>query len=1114
MPLIQNNSGGRLGSIGRAPEPTVDELLKAASAEGGVVGDTAERLMNPKKSFFSTMTDRTFRTLNGFIDTIQTPMYAVGGLLDPTRTMGEAIKEKVSPGDVLLQNKPSKSDPFINRAGYQVAKFGVDTLLDPLTYVTFGASRGIIGLSKGADAFAGRQLAEELGKREGMRVYLSESGEKLADDFLKAKRKGLRDTYLKNERVKMVNRGLDNDEITRRLAELDNTVDDYLIKETFETGMSKKQAAQAVANLGRYDNTRHLLGEFIDKGGIKFFGKSILSGQRIRKVNAMIPGMSALDKAMEPVRGYFGNYFSTNYAGGQRLTDEYIDVRNKWKNIYEAHRDRLSINGVRIKEQLGLTNEEWEFVSAAAEYGLRPADSKADDVWRMLHGEDPVSGAISENVWKGVTEVQKMNTIARGQLVASGIPVPDRPNYLPHLLVKEEVANVPFNPGVLKQNTNRTKFASFGVLKKLDGTRTPVQFKLDESDLGKMVVRFKDESGIFVEKTLTIADAEEELGKMGARQFLRDEETGELLERVRGAVDELNRAGFEGVEFESNALVASLLASDDAIRVSSARHFTQELAQKFGEPISKAPQGYVQVEKMGMQYKGRDLADFLVNKGGEPLLFPREIAEQIATFSSTIPKEEGLSQFMKMYDGLQNYFKAAVTSIFPAFHGRNALSNVFLAYNKIGLEALNPANHAVASKLMKMHYKTGALQKKMLSGKATTKEYTDLMRTPVFTDKTGYQWSWGELRTQIIDNVVAFHHKNLGQTDQLRFGMNEVREASRKMFPKSKADKIKSATDPLNPFNTDNLLFKSGFAVGQSIEDYSRTMLYLANLRKTGDPIMAARTTKLALFDYSNLTKFEKEFMRRIVPFYSFSRKNLELQFKTLLNTPGRTAQQIRAVQSLGDYFAQDSLSEEELDKLPEWAKKGYNVVSDREGSHITLMRTLGTPIEELFNRADPKENLGIVSPLIKAPIEFAAGYSFFHGRPISEVTQADAYQFAPDYIKDYIGYKEVKYTDQDGNEQSYYTSFAPWRMYTINNLQPVGRFFSEVNRIEKAPDATSKFNALMFGFGTREFDLEREELRRIKENEQALIDILEQGGVGYTFERYVPNQEPTLGER
>lgn len=1323
-----------MGSLGRSiGEPSIDDLLNAAMNEGGELARAAERLTDPKKTALGWIGDRTWRTLNGFIDTIQAPMHAVAGLIDPNLSVADAVKQNVSPGDVLMGDGPSKYDPWVNRAGFQTSKFIVDTLLDPLTYVTFGASRGIIGLSKGADAFASAKVAESLGVREGMRVYLSEAGEDLADRYLKAQRKGMRETFLKNERIKMVNKGLDEEEITRRLVELDEKTNDYLIAEILGKPLNKKQASQAVANIFTKvpeGMSQPLAKKFMDQGGIKFFGRSILSGQRIKAVRAMLPGMTMLDRAMEPVRGYLGNAFSTNYVNGNRMTDQYVDIQNKYRNLYEAQRDQLSQKGYQLKRQLKLSDEEWEFVTAAVERGLVPADARAADVWYTLHKKQPPNGTIREEVWMAQGAIKDMTRQSRRELIKAGIQVRDLPNYLPHLFVRSEVKNLPFKPSSLRETSNRTKFSKVFALEDDKGVRTTVRAMSTPDANGnlKVMVGIGDEAQV---KTIRFIDGSKELGKVeqvfarqsesiqkelrkvvdsmladrktlkGAvatrtvddisrllddipdilpedkklladeiskfvtdadvdkiidkrlerfydkgvklsngqtikqediakltqdlvmakgeatsvvsrinkllatdvklphkkkarpatlkkevselaeqikeeakkikantvarkldtdkvqdllkqvvartsknpsglnriidrlisnKQLARDlkdelgdvsrafeiekqqilegagkwmDETGKVQERVRAYVDDARKLG---VDFEENALVTALVSSDDAIRVSTARHFTREVGEKIGRPESTAPDGWVRVNKMGLKYEGEDLSKYLIDKNGEPLYFPPDVAEHIETFSNAMDIDQGIGDFFRAYDSIQNYFKAAVTSIFPAFHGRNALSNVFLAYNKIGLEAINPASHVAASNIMGLERKTKALQVAMIKNPDSGRELAQLMKKEVFTDVTGYRWTWGELRTQIVDNVVAFHHRNLGTTDQLRFGVSQVREASARMFPKTKAGKIREKYKGFNPFSTDNHLFQAGFTkLGQPIEDYSRTLLFLSQLKKSGDPIIASRVTKMALFDYSNLTKFEKAVMRRIVPFYSFSRKNLELQLNTLVTSPGRISQQIRAVQSLGDYFREGELSEEELAKLPEWARQGYNVVKDRDGSHITLLRTLGTPLEELFNRTDPKENLGIVSPLIKAPIEFASGYSFFYGRPISEVTNADAYQFAPDFIKDFIGYEKVSGTDRNGNTYEYHTSFLPQNMYILNNIQPVGRLMSEINRAETASDPAARLNAVFFGFGTRDFDLAREEQRRLKENRQALIDILEQGGVGYTFERYVP---------
>lgn len=1088
----QGGSLGRPGSRGASNQSSteLESLFLAAQAEGGALADAASRLSDPKQSFFATLTDKTFATFSAFANAIQTPSYTVAGLFDPNSTVKQAIQERITPGDLILGDV-DRDAGFGERLGYGIGKFAIDTITDPLTYLTFGASRGVVGLTKGAEIMGGTRLAAQLGKSQAGREFLSERGEELANNYLQAKRNGLRQTYLRNQRKRMVDEGLDEADIVERLKVLEDTTSDFEIQNILNADLDMDYATKAVARL--LENKPHLAETLIDKGGIKFMGRSILSSQRIRATKAMVPGMSAMDRAMSGIRGYMGNMFSTNYAKGQRLPDELIDQEQKYRNLYESQRDRLMKDGVRLKQELNLSNEEWEFITAAIEHGVRPYDKKGEDVWRLLRGENPQNGTIPENVWRGMIEVQRLNKGMRKSLIDSGIPVPNRVNYMPHMLVKEKIKNIPFKPAGLRQTTNRTKFAKVSALVDDAGRRIPVQFADRPGEAGtKVSARVAREDGV-TDEVLEVADD----GSLFDRDYTK-------YQRVVARVDEAKQLG---VDFEENALVASLLAADEAIQVSTGRHFIKEVGEKFGVKESQAPEGYVKVSKTGLKSENIDLAKWLLAEEGEELMFHPSVAKKIETFTQGMSGDEGIDSFLSAYDSLQNYFKAAVTSIFPAFHGRNALSNVFLMFNKIGVEALNPANHVAAANLLTLQQKTASLQRKLVKGTASAEDYAALMTKQVYRDKNGYDWTWGELRSQLIDNVVAFHHTNMGITDQLKFGKNEVAEFAKKMFPDTKTGKIKEKYGKVNPLSRDNMLFQGGFKVGQTIEDYSRTLTFLAQLKGTGDPMQAARVTKQALFDYSNLTRFEKEFMRRLVPFYSFTRKNLELQVNTLLTNPGKIAQQIRLTTTMGDAFGGEQLSDEELEALPDWAKRGLNMVRDREGSHVTLLRTIGSPVEEVLSRGDAQANLGIVSPLVKAPLEWAMDYSFFHGKPISQVTNADAYKFAPDSVKDFIGFDEVRYTDRDGNEQVYYTSYNPERMWMLNNIQPTGRMMSEINRITKAREGGTArtLNTLFFGFSEREFDIEQEKERRRKENQKRLEELLQQGGVGYTFSRYVP---------
>ena len=62
----------------------------------------------------------------------------------------------------------------------------------------------------------------------------------------------------------------------------------------------------------------------------------------------------------------------------------------------------------------------------------------------------------------------------------------------------------------------------------------------------------------------------------------------------------------------------------------------------------------------------------------------------------------------------------------------------------------------------------------------------------------------------------------------------------------------------LNPFSSEFFLIKKGAKVGSAIEGNARLAHFINKLKQGLDPTDAARSVNEFLFDYSNLTDFEK----------------------------------------------------------------------------------------------------------------------------------------------------------------------------------------------------------------------------------------------------------------
>jgi hypothetical protein len=180
----------------------------------------------------------------------------------------------------------------------------------------------------------------------------------------------------------------------------------------------------------------------------------------------------------------------------------------------------------------------------------------------------------------------------------------------------------------------------------------------------------------------------------------------------------------------------------------------------------------------------------------------------------------------------------------------------------------------------------------------------------------------------------------------------------------------------------------AGRKVSSSIEDFVRGAQFQGLIRQGYAPEMAGEIVDKIHFDYENLARFEKNVMRRAVPFYTFMRKNLPLQLETLATRPGISmAQLYPAMQDRKDKgYVPDYLASEVSVPLGN-APNGYS----------RYIGGFGLPLEEAFQRLKMKDNrpdwkatamayLGTTNPLIKAPLERLFDTQLYSGRRLSDL--------------------------------------------------------------------------------------------------------------------------------
>lgn len=232
-----------------------------------------------------------------------------------------------------------------------------------------------------------------------------------------------------------------------------------------------------------------------------------------------------------------------------------------------------------------------------------------------------------------------------------------------------------------------------------------------------------------------------------------------------------------------------------------------------------------------------------------------------------------------------------------------------------------------------------------------------------------------------LDNAIGKLPGEPGTIDSIRAGLpGEVPQNFRNVF--------KGATG--NPLDirgvggrTESKFApaKAGDAIGAYVEGLARLSPFIQQLRKGVDPAEAAKKIGAAQVLYQNkyYSKTEQEVLKRLFPFYSFSSRQIPFTLKQLSERPGgRLAQTIRASNRARnpDEFTPDYVSETASIPLGKAADGTARYLTGLGLSMEDPLSLVGGP------RSAGLELLSRMNPIIKGPLEYATGESFFQKGP------------------------------------------------------------------------------------------------------------------------------------
>jgi hypothetical protein len=297
--------------------------------------------------------------------------------------------------------------------------------------------------------------------------------------------------------------------------------------------------------------------------------------------------------------------------------------------------------------------------------------------------------------------------------------------------------------------------------------------------------------------------------------------------------------------------------------------------------------------------------------------------------------------------------------------------------------------------------------------------------------------------------------------------------------PMTKERVLEAAQKPFrHPLNTlnDNPATRASRFAGERIEHFHRGSVAYDTLKKGGSMETAIDKVYQFHFDYGDLSHFESKYMRRLVPFWTWTSRNMPLQLEMALTQP-KMYQRFRAVQqSLEQGSTQDPLDPEWLTKSPTNINmSGFDKMElgpfsiGGEGSYLLPdlpFQDVGEKTTQLSQQG-PTALLMDAAPIIKTPLETTFGRQLFSGAPLTnELTPIpNTWSFLVPIIRGATGDSVISKNPNTGDWM-----ISNKDAYKIEQALPLlARFRRLAPSEQKYQDRADASWLSFLGFGTRQ---------------------------------------------
>jgi len=778
--------------------------------------------------------------------------------------------------------------------------------------------------------------------------------------------------------------------------------------------------------------------EYIDKSGIKFMGQTIVP-------------KSAFDNLGTAIKDTAVKVPYVNSIG--KKVEEVVDIFNPLHKLSRseelskfAEKHNLFLKGTRAETMEAIENT-----------------AKLEKEMVKAHGKE-----FGKYVTKYVEEIDSLKGMPAkmaDDIKAIGDKV---------IKLQEEIAQAELKRGILKSTLGQTAFKTLPknvkmVVEKytddiLSGSiRTPEELKkmltvsekailkgkYSTGKVYKQIVNSKPNADNYLRHLLTEKGRkylEKEGGYLTALpKPLRVKLQAGKTRTMRKTIEEANeamRARVGGDFFEPDAFKSLAFRQSESIRAINTFDFLEDTRKSYGvlagtEETSRVIDGVKYVRSTNKQLDG--------------FLFPEPIAKQIDETLNFLSGDKSTKAFLKAYDKALSFWKGTVTGWFPAFHTRNFIGGSFNNW----LANMNPKYYAQAIELQKDLNKGGNKVWIGATGETyTSKQLIDIIKKNGAINQPGMI----DVMKEVEDIVGASKFKQLGN------------------YPKVLLEAVEN--NLRIPLFMDRFLGR-GYNAADSVKDVFKYH-----------------------FDYApeGLTAFERNWMKRIMPFYTWTRNNIPLQVEQMVKQPGKYAFFPKLQQDIGG-----KIGEEEFQDLPEWMQDMMVVRVGEQGGNALWLQ-LNLPLEDIaklpVNANGVRELMSMMSPLLKTPVELVTNRNLFWGSDIVNPDLPKEFQTAktikqmsllPQPIKDFLNIKEVQYKTME-NGKTVWKERYEMDAVKLHILQAgIGRFYSTVGQMfDEDKTFVNKMTKLLGGMPVQEVDMDTQRYWNTyeKEKQEKAINI------------------------